>query len=171
MFKRREEIAKLLDKGLEVDEFRDELSEIVTIESADLGRVISISKEVAEDYLKLEEDEIVTGLGNSWTDRDDEHMGGFIVENEDEVEINFFVSNARGYKLQYFSEFIMDEDIAYDIQDNDEVYEELMDTLGSSYEMYSEAEVIVNSNAEYKVVGVYDERDEVGSITVELEMI
>lgn len=171
MFKRREEIAELLEKGLDNEEFKNELSKITTIQNGDLARIVSITEEEIQEYLNLEEDQVITNLGHSWSDRNDENIGTFGPLYEHDAEVLFVVSNAKGYKLQYFSEFIMDEEIAYDVQDNDEVYEKLMNKLGSSYDMYDEAEVILSNNSEFKVIGVYDERDEVGHITVELEMM
>ena len=163
MLKRREEIKNILEMEIADEDKINLLGSIVTIENADLGRVVTLVDSEVEEWLNKEEGSTVTELGNCWTDRDDENLGNFQPMNQHDEEIVFYVNGAKGYKVEYFTEYLENE-----LDEEDEVYEELMELLGSDGDMYEEAEVIVNNNTEYIIDYISDARDEEGYIIVNL---
>lgn len=169
MFKNRYEIKNILDMNISDAEKKELIAQLKNIKT-NIGRSIMISEEEVQYFLNLE-NTVIDNLGLSWTDREDDNNEGFTSETLNDVEIVFHANNVKGYKLQYFNEFLIeDEDLLYELLE-DEVYENLMDLLGSDNEMYKESEVLVSNDVCFKVIEVNDGREDVGFIEIKLEVL
>lgn len=176
MFKFREEIKTILGMDIEDYDKLDKIAEVATT-TTDATRVISVREDEGLKWLdKI--GERVTGIGRHWADVNGDHLLSSAFENETqkEVEVVFFVNDVKGYKVQYFGEKAMgslfeDEDAMYEFIDKmeeDEVYQEIMDLIGSDADMENEQEFIISNNTEFIVDNVYDARNEEGFIVVNL---
>ena len=150
----RNEIKEILNKNIS-DEEKKEMIAKLNNTTTDLARIIKTS-----ELLDLEEDQIVDNLGLSWTDQNDRNnTQGFEVETNNNITYLFTVENASGYKVEYLED------------EEDEVYQDLCFLLGTDVDCFRECEVLVNKETKFEIKNIYDERDEVGIITVELKVV
>lgn len=170
MLKRREEIKEIL-KIEDDEQMKEELGKLHTVKT-DLARLISVY-----DELNIEEGQIISGLGHSWSDVNDKHYEGYHgLDNG--IDYTFIVNNVKGYKVQYldYESLVIqldDEDVASEIAEvteQDEVIQGLAWRLDSDA-CLDEAEVIVSNDTEFEVIHISDERDESGEIVVTLEVV
>lgn len=182
MFKNREEIKQILEMNITDAEKRNLIANLRN-HKTNVARVITTNYE-----LDIEEGQMWDNQGKatSWTDINDENADReFTPEASGKIEYILKVEGeVEGYKVQYlsherlFNEFYyeqnMDEeeadDLAYEIS-NDEVYQELMDLLGSDGDMASEAEILVPAETKLRIKEINDGREDVGYIEVVLEVV
>lgn len=178
-FKNREEIKNILEMNITENEKRNLIANLKN-HKTDLGRIISVNEEL-EIEVGQEWDNL--NQATSWTDRNDDNES-FNPETSAEIDYILVVENIEGYKVQYlgydnvFNELYynqdLDEDTAEELADeisSDEVYNELMDLLGSDGEMDSEAEVLVPSNTRFEIAEINDGREDVGYIEIILKEV
>lgn len=161
MFKYKEQLKEILAMELSDNEKKDLIGELETTKT-DVARQILVSEYEAEEFLELEEGEIIEDLGRHFADRNDKNisnMGYTPSRHLGNVQVMFYIYNVKGYKLQYL------EDL------EDETYLAVMDLFGSGAEMQNECEIILSNNNKYEVYYICDERDEVGCITIELDLV
>lgn len=186
MLKFREEIKEILKLEVSKEDKINALGNLKTTKT-DVSRMMMLSEEEVEEILKLEEGQEVSEIGNHFTDKNDENavLSEFEALN-DGICVVFEITDVEGYKLQYLDaerleeEFFktmtedeMEEKGIFELIDKsveDEVYIELIDLLGSDARYYKECEVILDNNNVYEVEHISDERDELGQITVELNV-
>lgn len=148
--------------------------------TTDISRIITVDEE-----LDLEEGQIVSNLGNSWTDINDDNLDKVFTPVVDrEIEYIFFAENVSGYKVQYFdyddlfNKYYIDEDMTEDDADDlaekiseNEVYVNFMNLIGSSGEMKKECEMLVSNEQKFKIKEINDGREDVGYIEIILETL
>lgn len=176
MFKFRNEIKEILEMDLEEKDKLDKIAELKTT-TTEAGRVISVREDEALEWLDME-GEIVKGIGRHWTDANGDNIlsEDFNNETQRDMDVVFKVENVKGYKVQYFGERALcrvfeDDEEMYNFineMEEDEVYQGVMDLIGTDADMSNEQEIIISNNTEFIVDYVSDSRDEEGHIIVNL---
>lgn len=173
MLKKRKEVKGILEMDIEDNEKIDRIAELKT-DKTDIARVV-----LANELLDWEEGKIITGVGRHWADRNDENIGNIGYQPDSgmgDIEYMIFAYNVEGYKIPYFNEYYFQE-LGYDHDEaidkaaemeEDEVYRRLLDLVGSEPDMQDECEILISNKRKFEIDFICDERDEVGSITVEL---
>lgn len=171
-FNNREEIKNILKMDISNKDKKNLIANLKNHKS-NLGRTIKVNYE-----LDIKEGQIWDnqGVATSWTDRSVEIANtGFRSETDGDIEYILFVDGVKGYQVQYFNydslESLGLEDSEIDSLLEDEVYDELMDLLGSDGDMEDEAEVLVPAESKFEVVEINDGRDDIGYIEVMLKEI
>ncbi len=158
----RKELKEILETNISNEEKKNKIAELKNIKTHAM-RVIEVDNELDLKVGQIWKDEKAT----SWSDTNKEGSE-FRVENSKEVQYLLEVEDVEGYEVQYFEKGISDEedDLAFD-----EVYEEVMNLLGSDGDMGDEREVLVPADTKMKIVDMSDERDETGYIYIKLKTI
>ena len=168
MLKKREEIRQILEMNISDNEKIEKIAKLNTI-TTDINRIILIDN--VED-LELEEGQTVNNLGNSWADRN-KNCEYMTTEGMGNIKVILAANNVSGYEVQYLNlDYLMydldlDEEEAEEIE-FDEVYQELLELLGTDSDASQESEVLVSNDTRFKVSKIYGYDEDANSIEVEL---
>ena len=173
MLEKRTELKGILEMNISDEDKMDRIAELGTPKT-DIARVI-----LSDELLAWEEGQIIEKVGRHWADRNDENISNIGYQADSgmgEIEYMVFAEDITGYKIPYYNETYFEE-LGYDYDEaidkaeemgEDEVYRALLDLVGSEADMQDECEILISNNKKFEVDLICDERDEVGSITVEL---
>lgn len=176
MLKNREEIKEILEMDISSEEKVDRIAKLGNTRT-DIGRVI-----MAHDLLDWKEGDIITNVGQHWADRNDKKIGDIGYQPDSglgDIEYFVFAYDVEGYKIPYYDEsYFLDLGYDYDEAEEmaeraeeDEVYIGLLNLIGSGPNMANECEILIPNDKKFRIDSIYDERDEVGNITVELKAV
>lgn len=163
-FNNREEIREILEMNISDAEKKSLIANLKNYKT-DVGRIIEVDHELA-----IREGQIWDNLNQatSWTDRNIDNVE-FRPEGGGEIKYVLHVEDkVEGYQVQYFPKGETDEldELAFD-----EVYEELMDLLGSDGDMSDEAEILVPAETKFRIKEINDGREDIGHIEIILEEV
>lgn len=138
----------------------------------DLGRILAVDHELDIRAGQIWDNK---NEATSWTDRNKDNVE-FKTELGGDIKYLLQIEgNVAGYEVQYFDydeleELGLEEDEIDELLE-DEVYEELMNLLGTDADFKDEAEVLVPRDTKLIITEVEDARDDTGYIHVTLREV